>query len=55
MLHPDGANVIVVSEIGDDGFKAAAIHMVPRLSDKTRSKDEPISVDTSITMCILAR
>ncbi len=52
-LHPDGANVIVVSEIGDDGFKAAAIHMVPTQSGKTRSKDEPIPVDPSITMGML--
>ena len=53
MLHPGGANVIVVSEIGDDGFKAAAIHMAPRQSGKNRSKDEPIPVDPSITMGML--
>lgn len=29
MLHPDGANVVVVTEIGDGGFKAAAVHMAP--------------------------
>ena len=55
LLHPDGANVIVVSKIGDDGLKAAAIQIASRQSDKTRSKDEPISVDPSITMGILAR
>lgn len=53
MLHPDGANVIVVSEIGDGGFKAAAIHMVPRRDSATRLKDEPIPVDPSITMGML--
>lgn len=49
-LHPDRANVIVVSEVGDSGFKAAAIHMVPRRVSANRSKDEPIPVDPSITM-----
>ncbi len=53
MLHPDGANVIVVPEIGDNGFKAAAIHMVPTQSGKIRAKDEPIPVDPSITMGML--
>ena len=53
LLHPDGANVIVVSEIGDGGFKAVAIHMAPRQSGKNRSKDEPIPVDPSITMGML--
>ena len=52
-LHPDDANVIVVSEIGDDGFKAAAIHMVPRRGSANRSKNEPIPVDPSITMGML--
>ena len=53
MLHPGGANVIVVSEIGDDGFKAAAIHMAPRRGSANRSKDEPIPVDPSISMGML--
>ena len=53
MLHPDGANVVVVTEIGDGGFKAAAIHMVPTRVGANRSKDEPIPVDPSITMGML--
>lgn len=53
MLHPDGANVVVVTEFGDGGFKAAAIHMAPRRDSGNRSKDEPIPVDPSITMGML--
>lgn len=53
VLHPDGANVIVVSEIGDGGFKAAAVHMAPTRCSENRSKDEPIPVDPSITMGML--
>ncbi len=53
MLHPDGANVIVVTEISDGGFKAAAIHMAPTRVSANRSKDEPIPVDPSITMGML--
>ena len=53
LLHPDGANVIVVSEVGDGGFRAAAIHMAPRRDSPHRSKDEPIPVDPSITMGML--
>ena len=53
MLHPEGANVIVASDIADDGFKAAAIHMAPTRCSTNRSKDEPIPVDPTITMGML--
>lgn len=53
MLHPDGANVIVVSEISDGGFKAAAVQMAPTRCSGNRSKDEPIPIDPSITMGML--
>lgn len=53
MLHPDGANVVVVTEIGDSGFKAAAVHMAPTRCSGNRSKGEPIPVDPSITMGML--